>query len=374
MKSTIITFLFAILFSSITIGQERTSVYKIPDLLKIKRNVLYLDDFIKNPEFIPLETKNECLIDMVLQIDADSQKIYILDRRKNIFIFSSNGLFLKKISPEGKGPGQFVQTVGGFVLFSEIKRICIFDDLQRKLLIYNSDGVFLREMKISIPVQRISKIGNSTLLFFSDGSFSNKLYHELSFFDISRMQFSGEFKIFSPIQRSGAQMYLRPGFTTFRDEALLSIPFNDTVYRITSDNVLPSFIFKLGPSGIPKEIFNDLQRMEKSMENYVYFYPPTETQSFLFLAIIDHGKKLYSVLNKFSGVWKIAEMDDSSEIGLVYRNKSKTVLPMHPCSNDLFYSTIYAHIFVEQFASEFPSLVKKIKADDNPILIRARLK
>ncbi|TSA36120.1 MAG: 6-bladed beta-propeller [Porphyromonadaceae bacterium] len=374
MNKTSFIFLIAASFSTITFGQHLVSAYRIPDILMKKHTPLYLEDYTMTPEFIPLETKPECLLDILLQVDADSQKIYVLDRRKNIFIFNRHGEFLNKILPEGKGPGQFVRILGGFALFAESQRLCIYDDSQRKLLIYNSDGKFLIEIKINIPVQKVSGLGKSTLLFFTDALYTKHAYHELSYFDISQMKFIKTLKLQAQIQIERAQMYQQPGFTSYRDELLLRIPFCDTIFRVTSDTCIPGYIFKLGQAGIPKEIYGDLKTLENSRQRYINFSPPVETRSFLFLPIIDHGKYLFSVLNKSTGTWKIAEMPDESETGFIYRNDSKTVFPMKRCINEFFYSTIYAHDFIDQFAKEYPGLVAKIKVDDNPIILRARMK
>jgi len=56
------------------IGQHEVQTYKIADMLKNKGTPLFLDDYTKAPEFIPLETKADCLMDIPLQIDANRNR------------------------------------------------------------------------------------------------------------------------------------------------------------------------------------------------------------------------------------------------------------------------------------------------------------
>ena len=200
-------------------------------------------------------------------------------------------------------------------------------------MIYNTKGEFLFETRINIPVQYISKVGKSTLLFFTDALYTKNAYHELSFYDITKKAFIKTIKLYAPIQLAGAQMYLQPGFTFNRDETLL-----------------------------------------KSKENYISISAPIETQNFLFLKVSDHGKSILAALNKSNGTWKIEKAADQMEVGFIFKNDSKSVFRMHGTSDGYFYSKIDSYAFIDQFAKAYPGLVAKIKADDNPIILRAQMR
>lgn len=64
-----------------------------------------LDDSI---EIIPLETTEECLISRVDRIEFYKDKIFILDRSNTkVFVFTSEGKYLKSIGTQGLGPGEY---------------------------------------------------------------------------------------------------------------------------------------------------------------------------------------------------------------------------------------------------------------------------
>lgn len=61
--------------------------------------------------FIPLETKDECLLGYINKILYRNGKYYILDRIQNngVFIFDEAGHFLSSIVKPGEGPGEYIE-------------------------------------------------------------------------------------------------------------------------------------------------------------------------------------------------------------------------------------------------------------------------
>lgn len=66
---------------------------------------------IKDIEYIPLETKESCLLGNIHKIIYKNDKFYILDRDQNkgVCIFDKNGRFLSSISKQGEGPGEYIE-------------------------------------------------------------------------------------------------------------------------------------------------------------------------------------------------------------------------------------------------------------------------
>lgn len=76
----------------------------------IIHNVKY-SDIITDYNVIPLETTNESLIGNIDKIVFHDNQFFILDQFKvrTIFVFSSTGKFMWKLSKFGKGPGEFIE-------------------------------------------------------------------------------------------------------------------------------------------------------------------------------------------------------------------------------------------------------------------------
>lgn len=72
---------------------------------------LFLDSGIDNFEFIPLETKQECLLSSMLNLIVDNKAFYILDShlRKKIFAFDLNGNFRRSVGELGKGEREYIK-------------------------------------------------------------------------------------------------------------------------------------------------------------------------------------------------------------------------------------------------------------------------
>lgn len=80
-------------------------IIKVPEYYD---NVFPNDTLIDKYYFIPLETRDECLIGSISGLQYFDDKFYILDRNAGqILVFDTGGKFLAKISPKGRGPGEY---------------------------------------------------------------------------------------------------------------------------------------------------------------------------------------------------------------------------------------------------------------------------
>jgi hypothetical protein len=73
----------------------------------IQHNVKF-SGIIRDYKFIPLETSENVIIGHIDKIILHNNQYYILDSRRarSIFVFSSSGKFLWKLSKQRKGPGE----------------------------------------------------------------------------------------------------------------------------------------------------------------------------------------------------------------------------------------------------------------------------
>ena len=239
MKKFSLSLVLFSLLSIVAIGQSDSKSLDIIKILKKNRSKAYVNDYCSNFEFICLETSNECLIDIPVQLEIDKEQIYVRDRTRSIFIFNRQGEYISKILAKGKGPGEFVEIHQGFILFKDMDRICVYDEIQRKILLFDTRGNFLKEAKVNIRAQAINRLGSNILLMFSDAIFDEPDYHKIIYFDINEMKVVKTIKIQASTQIIGAPMYSNPGFSTDNDEALLKIPFCDTIFRINAEADIP---------------------------------------------------------------------------------------------------------------------------------------
>ncbi len=98
-------------------------------------------------------------------VDEDNN-IYIAEALElSIKVFNKNGKYIKSIGRRGRGPGEFLD----ITLMSIIdKKIIVFDNFAAKIVIFNTKGKLLREVKYTYDKilwpRSINKLGKNLLL------------------------------------------------------------------------------------------------------------------------------------------------------------------------------------------------------------------
>lgn len=122
------------------------------DISKVKK----LDKFyptIYAYEFITLQEDSLIKLGEINKIIFYNDKIYISDARKSksVFIYNKEGVLLRTINRVGRGIGEYTN-IRDFNIDKLTYDIYILDPQLRKILIYDSKGVFLRDIKLDFIV------------------------------------------------------------------------------------------------------------------------------------------------------------------------------------------------------------------------------
>ena len=145
--STIIAFLTLMFMSCDDVKKTDYSLENVPIVIDID-SVMTDSLKISYLKYIPLETSAECLMGGPSKVLIRDNKIYVADNRTTmtLFVFDINGKFLFKISKRGQGPNEYIsfkdfdiQTNGD---------IYIHDSFGKKFVVFNSEGVFQRSIKV----------------------------------------------------------------------------------------------------------------------------------------------------------------------------------------------------------------------------------
>lgn len=81
------------------------------------------ENWVKGVEYIPLETRQECLVGGDIQdVVFHDDKFYIMSDRKRVQCFDRDGKFLFNVGYEGRGPGEYSSlgniTIDGGVVYA----------------------------------------------------------------------------------------------------------------------------------------------------------------------------------------------------------------------------------------------------------------
>lgn len=111
--------------------------------------ILSMSQFAEDIEFIPLETKGDCLLDdYIRDIIITKDDILVFDYTR-CYRFNKNGKFINSIGTRGQGPGEYVKarsmtvdTVNQWVYFS--------DNSTSRLVKYDYNGKYLSDLNVNI--------------------------------------------------------------------------------------------------------------------------------------------------------------------------------------------------------------------------------
>jgi len=106
------------------------------------------ENWVKGIEYIPLETRQECLVGGDIQdVVFHDDKFYILSDRKRVQCFDRDGKFLFNVGYEGRGPGEYSLLSNISIDDGVVYAFCMNE---RQLHSYDaSTGKFIKSYKLS---------------------------------------------------------------------------------------------------------------------------------------------------------------------------------------------------------------------------------
>lgn len=141
----------------------------IVDIDNAKRGGLVKTSSIfKSVSAIPLETREDCLIGKINNVQVTDEYIFILDgeHAKSLYGFYKNGAFFMKYGNLGNGPGEY-HSISDFTIDKNSHEILIFDNHSMKVLFYDiNTGDYIRTVAV----------GGEGLTRFNVQYYENKIY------------------------------------------------------------------------------------------------------------------------------------------------------------------------------------------------------
>ncbi len=141
------------------------SIYIPSNVDKIEKEDILLNEWVDSIGYVPLETNDSCLISGITQAFYTKGRWVIFDyMSQSIFLFNSDGSFIKKVGNMGRGAEEYLRasnimvdnTTGDIVVYSS-----------GRVLYYTSDGNF----KKSVNLNRESEYPIRNVGIINDGHF-----------------------------------------------------------------------------------------------------------------------------------------------------------------------------------------------------------
>lgn len=112
-----------------------------------KQKELKLSEVASDVRYIPLETTTESLLDKdILDVTFTADYLFVCDY-VNLFQFTPEGKFVRKIGKAGEGPGEYTQSIMAVTYDEDAKQIFMSDFRKGKVLVYSFDGKYLYDIE-----------------------------------------------------------------------------------------------------------------------------------------------------------------------------------------------------------------------------------
>ena len=359
---------------------------------------LRMSDLIESIEYIPLETTDESILDDNLVYDLNDNHIVAgYYNGKAVCLFNHKGKFVRTIGQKGAGPEEYLY-ISQLFIDPNNHYIIVIDGLKK--IYYNMEGKFLYSSPLSVDNRdrknelffreqflRVAEsyiFRDSTYYVYDIYNQTGNLVKEaipsvpISLKKDSQWRLSYKCKEINPVYIYQNQLHVR--------EYL-----NDTVYTINGLNqFIPKYVLNLGKYKITPEIQADIKNFENHINNKVVITEIAETSNKLLMHYF-YKWKFHSCYydKKERKVYKFASdgFPNDYDGGIDFLN----MYPIYGQKNNYIRTSFQAGEFIDKgekclskkrpakgpksAVNRFKDLVmKKVDAEDNPVLMIVKLK
>jgi len=104
-------------------------------------------ELFDSPREVQLETKAECAVAEISDLDLDANGNFIIAdgwRLRQVFVFASNGSFIKILGRVGQGPGEYSTPVS--VAVNSAGETLVADYLRNQIIVFDRDSLYQRSL------------------------------------------------------------------------------------------------------------------------------------------------------------------------------------------------------------------------------------
>ncbi|WP_111310030.1 6-bladed beta-propeller [Confluentibacter sediminis] len=358
---------------------------------KVKFSKLY-----DNIKWVKLQSESISLMGEIQKMEVDDDKFYF-QSNNSLYIFSAKGEFITRISNQGNGPGEYL-VFSDFFIDKMNNSIFIYDSKGRKINEYDYNGVFINRIDIDLDGYAFTKLDKNKFAVYIGSAY----YNEKSNSRLNIIDSKGEIiKKFIRIKDNEAK-FMHFGdltnFQKFNDGVSFLYSFNDTIYSIREDKIIPRMYIDFGENKLPNryldKTYKDVMQFLESLKETDYafrvigFFESKDAIVFSFMHKYDLVHVYYSKVSKNSFIVDTFINDFSfPEIDIV---SSFSNLPKASYNNN-FYTIMSAYEFIDKMDKlkakmsysewelykienvELFSIYESTDIDDNPMIVVGKL-
>lgn len=372
-------------------------------------NILNLSDFVMEIRYIPLETNDSVLIARISEINCENEQILIKDiygLSYNCYLFDNNGKFYCKVGQRGQGPDDY-----NFLQQAFIHGDSIFLMDRNKMLIYDTHGILVDNINFQ-SVETPSKYRGANYMsnifpvkkntYIMNGATMDKYYPRAILFETvqSDVRILKEYpnvkleKVVPHVSSDEIGIMYR-----CKDDVRLYKVWQDTVFTVDQNmEMKDAFIFQLGRFKPVPNFQADMLMQAAGRNRYIFPEKMVESRTHLFIQFSfgDHAPEPFDCISNLGN-----QSINQHVYGIFEKNTGKLTLLKQPVKGKLGFKNdidhgpviwphyisskneLVTYVSVEEFidcynkiekpAPHLTELAKKIKSDDNQIVIVSKL-
>jgi hypothetical protein len=277
---------------------------KYEELLK-QKNICHLSQIATDVQYIQLETNEHCLISELAKYYFSDSLIFVADK-DHVLEFSINGKFIRQIGKPGNGPGEISSIIMMSVLPKQ-RMIVLHDHIKSKMIYYSFNGNFIKT--VTVPRHKYIKVLNNGMYISYEEALGKSEENYFSLTNESGKIISAAKNYNQWSSRSGQpaiilNWFFEP-FYLYQKNTFFKTMFNDTVYTINENKIIPRYFINLGKSKLPEEkrperINNQQSGVFRENSSDYYWATVFEAGEKIFLKTIPlgDGSTNYFLINK----------------------------------------------------------------------------
>jgi hypothetical protein len=258
------------------------------NLLKNKKPIK-LSEIAEDVEYICLESSQNCLLRRKVDYLFIDSLIFIRNY-DHILKFSRDGKYLKKIGTPGRGPAE-IRFISTLSILPEEKIIVAQNGLtstKSELLYYSFSGDLIRKITVNTGDEiKVLEDGRFIINYHGEEASPEFIFRLTNENDDTISVIKNYAKWITPKDKSSIGFFSFKPFYFYKNDCFFKDMYNDTVYSISGDNIIPSYFINLGKYKLPEDL-----RPESlgALNIQAYF---DKTSSYYFVHCFEAANKIF---------------------------------------------------------------------------------
>lgn len=232
------------------------------DLNPLKTDKVTISDIVSDFYFLPLNLPEGEFFATPDKLTIVNDRIYILDMFQGLklLVFDMRGNFKFQLSNYGRGPGEFIEP-NDFVIDTLNNRIAIFDSGNLKVSFFTLEkGDFIKDYPLTFLTSSFEKTKEG-YVFYNVNLQGGENNNNVVFTDNNFKIING----FLPVSSEQANFHfgLPRNFTRYGEDVYLTIPFDNTIYLITDNQMQKNLPLILVNQIFPMTFLGPIKAPEK---------------------------------------------------------------------------------------------------------------